>query len=613
MKSKLRATHEIACDVLVAGGGIAGVCCAVSAARHGAKVILCQDRAVLGGNASSEIRMHICGADMSGSRGTMLEVEAREGGIVEEIRLENAVRNPQRSWSMMDLILYEKCVAEPGLELMLDTTVTAAEVSGRTIAAVQAVRESTEDEFIIKAKIFIDCTGDGRLAAEAGAGYRVGREAKSEYGESLALEEPDTRSLGMSLLFEAEDMGRAVRFVAPPWIRNFTEDELELREHLTYDYGYWWVEWGGCSDTIKETHTIRHELLRIMLGVWNHIKNTGQHGADSFALTWFGFLPGKRESRRFKGLHTLTEIDIVQAPHFDDAIAFGGWSLDTHPPEGIDAVDEDPCHQPAPPYLYQIPLRCCLSADIDNLMFAGRHISASHIAFASTRVMATCGVIGQGVGTAAALAVKEHLSPSQLPESKEAMKSIQDNLLADDCFLPGIEVRKRDHAVTAAITASSEIPGAPAGNAVTTLTRSVFGEGGVHPRYDSGSTNRWISESLPAWLTLEWRDEIELAEIRVVFDTGMHRFLTLMSRKLGESYEKTMTWGPQPETVRDYAIEYDDAGSWKILAEVTGNFQRLRIHRFDPIRTRMIRISISATNGITQARICQMRCYADGE
>ncbi len=614
MSSKLRTINTLECDVLVAGGGIAGVCAAISAARNGAKVILAQDRPVLGGNASSEIRMHICGADMSGQRGKQLEVEAREGGIVEEIRLENAVRNPQKSWSMMDLILYEKCIAEENLTLLLDTAVISASVINRKIQSAQAIRESTEDEFIIKAKVYIDCTGDGRLAAETGARYRIGRESKSEFNEPFAQEQADNKSLGMSLLFEAEDMGRPVPFIPPPWIRKFTEDELKFRHHQTFNYGFWWIEWGGCLDQIKDTPKIRHELLRILLGVWDHIKNSGNHGAENYALTWFGFLPAKRESRRFVGQYILTGNDIMQATHFDDTIAYGGWSMDTHPPEGIDAIDENPCHQPPPPYLYPIPLRACVSADIDNLMLTGRNISATHCAFASTRVMATCGVIGQGVGTSAAIAIRENIIPSRLADNKTSMETIQSMLLADDCFLPGIDCRKNDIAIEAKIRASSSTEGSPPENVASTLTRSVFGEGGIHPRYNTKkSTNRWISKALPAWIELEWPDEIELNEIRLVFDTGLHRVLTLLHDRTSKVYNEQMVWSAQPETVKDYKIMYWANNSWQEIVSETGNYQRLRIHRFSTIKTSKIRIEVSATNGIAQARICQIQCYSPDE
>ena len=220
--------HDLSCDVLVAGGGPAGVPCAIAAARNGANVILCQDRAVLGGNASSEVRMHIVGADNSGKRGSPLQTETREGGIMEEIRLETAVRNPQRSASMLDLILYELCRAEPNLTLMLNTRVVDADVTDGVVTHAVAERHSTEDRFHIAAKVFIDCTGDGQLGVAAGAPYQHGREGADTYGEDMAVAEADGKTLGSTLLFQARDMGRPMSFEAPPWARTFSEDDLRF-------------------------------------------------------------------------------------------------------------------------------------------------------------------------------------------------------------------------------------------------------------------------------------------------------------------------------------------------------------------------------------------------
>ncbi|WJH33571.1 FAD-dependent oxidoreductase [Paenibacillus sp. CC-CFT747] len=382
---------------------MSGITAALAAARCGSKVILCHNRPVLGGNASSEIRMHILGACI---RGRALETEGRETGILEEIMLECAVRNPQASTSMLDLILYEKCRAEPNLTLMLNTSVTGVIRKEDQIQSVLAVRESTEDEFEIEADLFIDCTGDGRLGYEAGALYTTGREAEDEYKEAGANAERDSYRLGSSLLFTTRDMGRPMPFQAPPWAKRFDEEDLKYRPHDAWEYGYWWVEFGGTLDTIKDNERIRDELLAIMLGVWDHIKNSGNHPeSENWALDWFGFLPGKRESRRFLGHHMLTQNDIEQAVDFHDTVAYGGWSMDTHPPEGIAAKDRDPCHQPLTPYMYSIPLRSMISRNIRNLMFVGRNLSATHIAFSSTRVMATCSVMGQGAGTFAALAL----------------------------------------------------------------------------------------------------------------------------------------------------------------------------------------------------------------
>lgn len=613
--SNLLQNHELTCDVLVAGGGPAGVPCAIAAARNGAKVILCQDRHVLGGNASSEVRMHIVGADTSGSRGSALATEAREGGIMEEIRLDTCVRNPQRSAAMLDLILYEKCRAEPNLTLMLNTAVVGVEKDGDRIAKAIALRQSTEDQFAIAAKIFIDCTGDGRLGAEAGAAFQRGREAKDEYGESRAQPVADSKSLGSTLLFQARKYERPMPFVAPSWVRTFTEEDLELRPHASpgvdrgLEYGYWWVEWGGTMDTIKDNEQIRDDLLGIMLGVWDHIKNRGDHGADHWALTWFGFLPGKRESRRFIGQHVLTENDIMDCRLFPDAIAYGGWSLDTHPPEGIDAKDEKPCNQPRVPHLYDIPLGSCVSRNVPNLMFAGRNMSATHIGFSSTRVMATCAVVGQGAGTAAAYAVKKGLSPSLLASDAEAMQNIQQMLLRDDAYLVGIvNLDALDVARSAMVSASSEQAHGAAANVLSGQTRAVHGDLGAPADRAHPGTHRWMSQTLPASLELRWEKPIAPKYIQLIFDTGLHRPLTLSHT---DAFTARMQWGcPQAETVRDYTIEGEVRGAWQPLHTATGNHQRRVEHGIDtPPQVTALRITVTATNGLDHARICDVRVY----
>ena len=613
-------THAIPCDVLVAGGGPAGVPCALAAARGGARVILCQDRPVLGGNASSEVRMHIVGADASGSRGSELATEAREGGIIEEIRLDTCVRNPQRSASMLDLILYDKCRAEPNLTLLLNTAVDGAEVEDGRITSATALRQSTEDRFRIAADIFVDCTGDGRLGVEAGGPFREGRESKEEFDEPGAQDDPDASRLGSTLLYQARKHDRPMPFTAPSWVRHFTEDDLRLRPHASdgvdrgLEYGYWWVEWGGNLDTIKDNETIRDELLAIMLGVWDHIKNGGDHGADNWALDWFGFLPGKRESRRFLGQHVLTENDILAARPFDDAIAFGGWSLDTHPPDGVDAADQNPCHQPKSPYIYGIPLRSCVSRGPANLMFAGRNISATHLGFSSTRVMATCAVIGQGVGTAAAYAAAHGILPADLAANAGAMNAIQQQLLRDDAYIIGrLNDDPLDIARSAAVTASSERREGPACNVLSGQTRSVHGEWGAHPDYAHPGSHRWMSDpadGLPAWLELRWEQPVSPARIQLIFDTGLHRALTLSH---SDSYVSRMQWGvPQAETVRHYVIEAEGAdGRWFALAEVRDNYQRRAVHLLDtpPATLTAVRIAVISTNGSDHARICEVRVY----
>ncbi|WP_339922087.1 FAD-dependent oxidoreductase [uncultured Cyclobacterium sp.] len=610
---------QLNCDILIAGGGPGGLPAALAAARIGAKVILCQDRSVLGGNASSEVRMHIVGADCSGKRGDYLSVEARESGIIEEIRLDACVNNPQRSPSVFDLIWYDKCRNEPNLELMLNTRVYATDLQGKTIKKAYARRESTEDEFEIEAKIFIDCTGDGTIGACSEAPYYEGRESKSTFGESLAQDKSDHLRLGSSLMFQAKKHGRPMPFTAPKWARKVTEEDLILRPHATpamdmdlgLEYGYWWLEWGGTLDTIKDNELIRDELLAILLGVWDHVKNGGDHGADNWALEWCGFLPGKRESRRFQGQYTLTQKDVQEANTFEDAIAYGGWHIDIHPPAGVDAIEESPCIHHDVPQLYQIPLRTTISHTIPNLMFAGRNISASHVAFASTRVMATCAVVGQAVGTAAALAAKKGIAPGDIVSNKELLGDIQQQLLKDDAFIPGILNQESDDLVKSArIKANSEQKGGEAINIISGQNRSVHGKRGVRSELAIPGTHRWMSDpktGLPAAIELHWETSKKIRHLQVIFDTGGHRVLTF---SLADEYTKKMHWGsPQPETVKDYQIDtFINNQPIETISEAN-NYQRLRKHTLNGEAIDTVKITVLATQGIDHARIFEIRAY----
>ena len=638
--------RRLDCELLVAGGGMTGVCCAIAAARLGTKVVLCQDRSVLGGNASSEIRMHIVGATGLHA-GLPLGLEPREGGLIEEMRLEQAVRNPQRSAAMMDLMLYEFCRAEPNLILLLNTTVVAARLAGDRVAEVVAERASTEDRFVIAAKMFADCTGDGRLALEAGVPFMRGREGRQDFKERSAPAEGDDNTLGSTILFQARKHDRPMPYVAPPWVRRFKAGDFKFRpfgklgSDLGLEYGYWWIEWGGCLDTIKDNERIRDELLAITLGVWNYIKNESGLDVTNWALDWIGFVPGKRESRRFVGQYVLTETDVLSSRAFPDAIAFGGWPIDTHPPAGVDAPDEPPCTQNHVPHLYDIPLRCCVAANRRNLFFAGRNLSATHLAFASTRVMATCAVVGQGVGTAAALALRRGVDPVGMAADVPLMHAVQQRLLRDDAYLVGcLNSDPQDLARRARVSASSEQAGGEAANVLSGQTRSVhepatsaaaeqanlwadvleeMQTGEVHARHtpappdrSNPGTHRWMSvpaEGFPAWLELRWDSPVTIREVQLVFDTGMHRFLTLSQ---ADGYTRRMRWGePQPETIRDYIIELEtDAGEWREVSRVQENYQRRRVHVLpNPVQTRALRLVITATNGLDHARVFEIRAY----
>lgn len=592
--SNLVSREKLETDVCIIGGGMSGVCAALAAARNGSKVILVQDRSVLGGNSSSEIRMHIVGADIHGNRN---DTDSRESGIIEELRLEEAVWNQQRCANMWDVILYDWCMKEPNITLMLNSDCFGVEMKKNRIESALVVRHSTEDVFHIYADIFVDCSGDGRLGAEAGADFYMGCEPKSMYGESMAPEEHSDDVLGSSILFTTRKYDRPMPFKAPSFIRKFKDcSELPHRGHGSWEYGFWWVEWGGELDTIKDNERIREELIAVALGVWDHIKNSGHHPqSENWALEWVGAIPGKRESRRFTGDHVLREQDVKAGETFDDGVAYGGWSIDLHPPKGVYSPDPPATQVPVP--LYNIPYRSLFSRNVSNLLFAGRNISASHVAFGSTRVMATCSVIGQAAGTAAALCIKHKCKPREL--SKEATKELQQTLLKDDAYI--IDVTNSDPydlARSANVRASSEMFGWQARNVINGLHRGVY-----------RNSNRWMSDpgqELPQWIELQFGETQRIREIHIVFDTGLDRQLTLSQ---SDHHTGTMVRGPQPECVKDYTIEIKHGESKKEVVNEQGNYYRKRVHTIEPSSADAIRLNVNATNGDKAASVFEIRVY----
>lgn len=589
---------DLAGDVLVAGGGMAGVCAALAAARNGARVILVQDRSRLGGNASSEVKMHIVGADCHGGRPGW-----REGGLLEELRLDDAVSNPQRSFALWDLLLYDKVMSEPNITLLLDTTLCAAEAKGRRIRQVMARSDKTEHLYRIKAGIYVDCTGDSRLALEAGAEMRCGREARAEFNESLALPQADRQTLGSSILFTARDYGRPMPYRPPHWARKVAKEQLRFRGVGSWEYGYWWIEWGGQLDTIRDQERIRFELLAIVTGVWDYIKNSGDHPTSAnWAMDWIGLVPGKRESRRIVGDYLLTQHDLQgKTGAHPDAVAIGGWPMDDHPPSGFDKCDEKPATQVRPDEVYSIPLRCLYSRNVANLMMAGRNISASHVAFASTRVMGTCSVMGQAAGTAAALCARHRLTPRQLCQDKARLNELRQTLLRDDQTINGLKnTDPADLARLAKVTASDEHFPSKAANVVNGLLRDPGDEW----------NNRWAAPLTPAgaWLELAWDQPQRISRLQFTFDTGFRRELTLSAQN---SVNAKVIRGPQPETVRDYEVTYSPPGATEPapLLKVTGNYQRLNRHRFATITAKSLRLHVTATNGDPLARLYEARCY----
>lgn len=444
-------------DLVVVGGGLSGVCCAITAARKGLKVVLVQDRPVLGGNSSSEVRLWILGATSHMGNNNRW---AREGGVVDEILLENMQRNPEGNPVIFDTVLLDKIYQESNIKLLLNTAVYDLEKSDADeISSVKCFCSQNSTEYILTANLFCDASGDGILGFLAGAAFRMGAENKEEFGEKFAPDQEYGELLGHSIYFYSKDTGKPVKYIAPSFALEDITKIPRFKSFNAKEFGckLWWLEYGGRMDTVHESENIKQELWKVVYGVWNYIKNSGEFPeAETMTLEWVGSIPGKRESRRFEGDYMLTQQDIVSQHQHDDAIGYGGWSIDLHPADGVFS-NKPGCNQWHSKGIYQIPYRCLYSRNIKNLFLTGRIISASHVAFASSRVMATGAYLGQAVGMAAFIAKKNGLQPKELNKT-EIMKSLQLELMKSGQHIPGMNITDAaDLAQSAAITASSEM------------------------------------------------------------------------------------------------------------------------------------------------------------
>lgn len=437
-------TVQLHADLVVVGGGMAGTCCAITAGRHGLKVVLIQDRPVLGGNASSEVRLWILGATSHMGNNNRW---AREGGVIDELLVENMYRNPEGNALILDTILLEKVTEEPNITLLLNTVAYEVEkASDDQIRLVRAFCSQNSTQYEVTAPFFCDASGDGILGFLSGAAFRMGAEAAEEFDEPFAPTEEYGELLGHSIYFMTKDVGKPVRFIAPSYaLKNVPEKIPRYRKFNTKDFGahLWWIEYGGRMDTVHESETIKWELWKVVYGVWDYIKNSGNFpDAETMTLEWVGLIPGKRESRRFEGPYLLKQSDIVRQTHFPDTVSFGGWAIDLHPADGV--FSEKPgCNQWHSKGVYRIPFRTMFSRNIHNLFITGRILSATHVAMGSTRVMATCSHNAQAVALAAVLAQKYHCLPRDLVKSPR-MEELQQELLKSGQYIPSVALIDHD-------------------------------------------------------------------------------------------------------------------------------------------------------------------------
>jgi NADPH-dependent 2,4-dienoyl-CoA reductase/sulfur reductase-like enzyme len=405
-------------DLVVVGGGIAGITAAVQAARLGLRTALIHNRGVLGGNNSSETRVHL--------EGKINQLPyANLGNLVKELD-PGPVDNADVAAKFIDETK-RKFVLSEGVSLFLNHQVFKAEVSGGKIAAVVSMNVASDREYRFAAPLFVDCTGDGEVGYLAGADWRMGRESKAETGESLAPDKPDSLSMGYSNLWRSAKQAADNAFPVTPWALQFsTAYQLKLTK------SDWDWESGFDRNTITEAEAIRDHNFRAIYGNWSYLKNNlaATYGKDK--LEWVSFVAGKRESRRLLGDVILKQQDVLGKAPYPDASFTTTWTLDLHYPEPTNSR-----YFPGQEFIsiatqtavspYAVPYRCLYSRNIGNLFMAGRDISVTHVALGTVRVMRTTGMMGEVVGRAAYLANKHATSPrgvyqAHLPELIELLK-----------------------------------------------------------------------------------------------------------------------------------------------------------------------------------------------
>lgn len=499
--------HKIKCDLCVVGGGMSGLCAAISAAREGLSVVLMHERPVLGGNASSEIRMWICGSHGENNR---------ETGIIEEIALENLYRNPTKSYPIWDTVLYDFVKREKNINLLLNCTCLDANVehgvfeNGRTerINSITGYQMTTQSFYDVEARFYCDSSGDSILAPLTNAEFRIGREAGTEFSEDTYLEKADSMTMGMSCLIQARETTRDIEYIPPTWSTPLEKKHFEKRDgpNIDSDYeNFWYLELGGDRNTIDDTEILRDELIGLATGTWDYIKNKSGQNVSKWDLDFLGFLPGKRESRRMMGEYIITQRDISDGVVFEDEIAYGGWGLDDHYPGGFynHGPSNTNAQTPAP---YSIPYRALYSKNVENLYFAGRNISMTHMAMSSIRVMATCSLLGEAVGKAAYVAVKHDTTPHGVYLNH--INELQKLLLEEDCFLPST---KRE---ISCACANAKLEGAS--NAIRN------GEDRAHRIYSTDDITSSCFVKIGDEVTYDF-DERKVSKVHLTFDSDLNR------------------------------------------------------------------------------------------
>ncbi|HEY3390101.1 MAG TPA: FAD-dependent oxidoreductase [Prolixibacteraceae bacterium] len=407
-------------DLVVIGGGMAGTCAALSAARLGLKVALIQDRPVLGGNNSSEVRVHLGGR-------INLSTYPALGNLVNEI-------GPAKGGNAQPASFYEDqkktdaVTADKNISLFLNYRANRVEKNGDLIRSISAVNTESSKELRFEAPLFADCTGDATIGSLAGADYRMGREGQGEYGEPTAPKVKDKMTMGASVQWYSEESSKPEVFPVINWGLNLNEKSAQIVK-----MGEWTWETGMQYNQVEDFERIRDYGLMVVFSNWSYLKNrfVENQSYKNSQLKWVAYIAGKRESRRLTGDLVLREQDIVDKVEYPDGTAPTSWTVDLHYPDPkntqyFPGEEFLSIAKHKPVYPYPIPYRCLYSRNVSNLFMAGRNISVTHVALGTVRVMRTTGMMGEVVGMAASLCKKHEVLPrgvyeQYLAELKELM------------------------------------------------------------------------------------------------------------------------------------------------------------------------------------------------
>ncbi|MBQ2221908.1 MAG: FAD-dependent oxidoreductase [Bacteroidales bacterium] len=396
-------------DLVVVGGGMSGICAALAAARLGSKVALVQDRYILGGNNSSEVRVGLGGQINMAPYPSL-------GYLLNEIgpdRIGNARgAHHYQDWKKMDVVK-----AEPNISLFLGYTVTDAVMEDGKIRSVTAIEATRQDRIVLSGHTFADCTGDAHLAVLAGAETRMGREARSEYGESLAPEKADDYTMGVSIEWYCEDWNTPCSFPdSLDWGLHLDEETVEPVHRAN-----WYWEVGMNDDQVADAEKIRDYGMYVAYSTFSYCKNrlAKKEDWECTHLVWVSHVSGKRESRRIIGDLVLREQDLTRPIPYEDGTCTTTWRIDQHYPDPRNAgkypgAEWMSIGKLVPIDPYALPYRCFYSKDVANLFMAGRDISVTHVALGSVRVMRTCAMMGEVVGMAASICSKRSVLPRDI-------------------------------------------------------------------------------------------------------------------------------------------------------------------------------------------------------